>query len=94
MKNLLRIKRCEFKDTYDGIMTKGYRMFDDHHKSYNSMVDIPDNNLKLLELISNDMKDYIARDIEQIMIGKVIDNSDGIEIDGIYYNYEEIQDYL
>ena len=95
MSNQIYLVKTTFTD-HSG-SCNGFRMYDNYDKTYNNMADmldivLPDGNLEFLGcILENFMSDDMAI---QTMIDFIKEEAKGIEINGTYYDYEEIKELL
>lgn len=88
MSNRVSIVPTEFVNVRSGNKTFGVRVYDDEGQSYdNTWESIPDDDLDVIEKVlqSDDMN------IRGIM-DFVRENEKGVEIDGTWYDWDEIKD--
>ena len=88
MSNRMEIVRTKFTDIKSGEESFGARIFDDYSCSYlNTLDTIPDDDMVLLQ----DLIDY---DIFTEGFDHIREEKKGLTIDGVWYDYEEIHEFL
>src|SRR5439155_26168893 len=97
MSNTVTIKRTKFEDMIGGDVSYGYRIYDNyspticHVDMFPSEKDVPESDLDLLKLINRDSQSN--EDIDEIL-NYCHENRSGLEIDGTWYDWSEIQAIL
>jgi hypothetical protein len=88
MSNPVNIVPTEFLNVRSGNKTFGVRVYDDHDQAYdNTWESTPDDDLDVLEKV-------LECDNEAIrgIMDFVKENEKGVDIDGTYYDWDEIKD--
>jgi len=88
--NSVTIEPTKFVDVRTGGETFGYRIFDNYDCYYNNTLEsIPDDNLELLKIVCENETDGILS-----MIDFITENEKGVEIGGVWYDFDEIKHIL
>jgi hypothetical protein len=92
MSNRVGIIRTEFKDMTTGIVSYGFRMYDDYEGVYSNLYEESIKDLSDMELLREASELCSVKDSD--MLVAVAENEDGVEIDGTYYEWDEIKSIL
>ena len=92
MSNEIILEPTEFKDVRSGVISHGFRLFDDHVSMYcNNMESISDDDLELLKLI---IEKYSYDETIIGVIDYLNENKEAITIGGTTYPYRKIKKIL
>lgn len=92
MSNTVRIITTKFVNTKDGTESFGFRIFDDYENLYSNLYDERIKDFSPLELLK-EASDLCA-DKDSEMLVSVAENESGVEIDGEYFEWDEIKSVL
>ena len=88
MSNRVSIIPTEFTSVRSGLKTFGVRVYDDHECAYDNTWDnIPANDLDIIEKVLERDNPFIRDAMDFVR-----ENMSGVDIDGVYYDWDEIKD--
>lgn len=86
------IVRTEFKNITDGEVSYCFRLFDDYEAMYSNLYGPEIKDMSDMDLLREASQLCSEKDSE--MLVSLCDNEDGIDIDGTYYEWDEIMSIL
>lgn len=90
MSNRAAIVTTKFINVKEGNNSVGFRVYDDYMQTYdNTWEDIPDNDMDVLKRVMGSDDNKIVD-----LFDSMRENKKGIEIDGTWYDWEEIKDII
>lgn len=92
MSNQIYIVKTEFIDIADNESSYGFRIFDDYERLYSNNYGIEIKSMSDMELLKLVNEEFQSNDSE--MLNHVRENGLGMNIDGTYYEWEEIKSFL
>jgi len=89
MSNRVCFVPTKFENLRSGSITYGFRAYDSYGQTYsNTWESIPDDDLDFLQMIFNDYQDDAIIDE---MFAYIISEKDGCEIDGEWFDWDQIK---
>ena len=92
MSNRCHIVRTEFKNIFDGEVTYGFRLYDDYESMYSNLYEASIKDMSDMDLLREARE--LCRDKDSDVFASLCENEDGIDIDGTYYEWDEIKSVL